>query len=151
MNTTLYTAGYLIRVASWENDGDNYNTKEIQVDTEQEARDIVAFCNLFGSNSRDENDIGNLCDDEHSVARPVLAAFYFAHPNFVKVDLSRCEDEEEETDTICDVMMDIAYDLGLRGGEYFYSRVCEKVEVYHIPEAVVVTEVKFENDDSTNN
>ena len=31
---TLYRAGYLIRVLSWENDGDNYNTKEIKINTD---------------------------------------------------------------------------------------------------------------------
>jgi hypothetical protein len=139
----LYSKGYLIRVTSWENDGDNYNTKEIQVITEQEARTIVEFCNLFGSSSHNEYDIGNLCDGDGVSARPAFRAFYYKHPNFVNLTLSDCEDEEEEVDTICDAMMDVAYDLGLSGGEYFYTRVCETVEVYHIPADVVVEEVEF--------
>jgi len=140
---TLYTAGYLIRVTSWENDGDNYNTKEIQVDTEQEARDIVTFCDMFGSSSSNEHDIGNLCDGDGNTARPAFRAFYFSHPDFVNLTLSDCADEEEETDVICDAMMEVAYDLGLSGGEYFYTRVCESVVVYNIPADVVVEEVQF--------
>ena len=140
---TLYTAGYLIRVTSWENDADNYNTKELLVDTEQEARDVVAFCNLFGSSSRNEDDIGNLCDGEYEPARPVFRKFYFNHPGFVNLTLTDYEDEEEETDAICDAMMEVAYELGLTGSEYFYPRVCEKVSVYHIPADVVVEELTF--------
>ncbi len=141
---TLYRAGYLIRVTSWENDGDNYNTKEIQVDTEQEARDVVDFCNLFGSKSfYDEDDIGNLCDGEYEPARPVFRKFYFNHPDFVNLTLTDYKDEEEETDAICDAMMEVAYELGLSGGEYFYTRVCESVVVYHIPADVLVEQVQF--------
>jgi hypothetical protein len=140
---TLYRAGYLIRVTSWENDGDNYNTKEIQVDTEQEARDVVAFCDMFGSNSPSEHDIGNLCDGEGNEARPAFRAFYFSHPGFVNLTLSDYEDEEEETDAICDAMMEVAYDLGLSGGEYFYTRVSESVTVYRIPADVLVEQVQF--------
>lgn len=141
---TLYRAGYLIRVLSWENDGDNYNTKEIQVDTEQEARDVVDFCNLFGSKSfYDEDDIGNLCDGEYEPARPVFRKFYFNHPGFVNLTLTDYKNEEEETDAICDAMMEVAYELGLSGGEYFYTRVCESVQVYHIPADVLVEQVQF--------
>ena len=141
---TLYRAGYLIRVTSWENDGDNYNTKEIQVDTEQEARDLVDFCNLFGSKSfYDEDDIGNLCDGEYEPARPVFRKFYFNHPGFVNLTLTDYKNAEQETDAICDAMMEVAYDLGLSGGEYFYTRVCESVVVYHIPADVLVEQVQF--------
>jgi hypothetical protein len=140
---TLYRAGYLIRVTSWENDGDNYNTKEIQVDTEQEARDVVAFCDMFGSSSRNEHDIGNLCEGDDNAARPAFRAFYFSHPGFVNLTLSDYEDEEEETDAICDAMMEVAYELGLSGGEYFYTRVRESVTVYRIPADVLVEQVQF--------
>lgn len=140
---TLYTAGYLIRVTSWENDGDHYNTMEIRVDTEQEARDTVAFCNLFSSHSRCKDSIGNLCEGEYEHTRPVFRNFYLTHPGFVETDLTDCKTEKEETDIICDVLMDIAYDLGLSGSEYFYTRVCEKVEVYYIPADVVVEQVNF--------
>ncbi len=140
---TLYHAGYLIRVTSWENDGDNYNTKEIQVDTEQEARDVVAFCEMFGSSSRNEHNIGNLCEGEDNTARPAFRAFYFSHPGFVNLTLSDYEDEEEETDAICDAMMEVAYELGLNGSDYFYTRVCESVTVYRIPADVLVEQVQF--------
>lgn len=141
---TLYTAGYLIRVTSWENDGDHYNTREIQVDTEQKARDTVAFCNLFRSHSRCKDNIGNLCEGSTSrLARRVFRNFYLTHPGFVEADLTDCKTEEEETDIICDVLIDSAYDLGLGGSEYFYTRVCEKVEVYYIPADVVVEQVNF--------
>lgn len=138
---TLYTAGYLIRVTSCENDGDNYNTKEIQVDTEQEARDVVAFCDMFGSSSNSKHDIGNLCDGDDNTARPAFRSFYFSHPDFINLTLSDYKDEEEETDAICDAMMEAAYDLGLSGSEYFYTRVCKSVVVYRIPADVVVEEL----------
>ncbi len=140
---TLYKTGYLIRVTSWENDGDNYNTLEIQVDTEQEARDTVAFCKLFSSPSCGKDNIGNLCDGEYEPARPVFRNFYLTHPGFAEADLTGCKTEEEETDIICDVLIEVAYDLGLSGSEYFYTRVCGKVEVYYIPADVVVEQVNF--------
>ena len=140
---TLYHAGYLIRVTSWENDGDNYNTREIQVTTEQEARDIVDFCNMFGSSSNNKYDIGNLCDGEGDTARPAFHAFYESHPNFVNLTLTDYKDEEEEADAICDAMMEVAYELGLSGSEYFYTRVCESVQVYRIPADVLVEQVRF--------
>jgi hypothetical protein len=139
----LYRAGYLIRVLSWENDGDNYNTKEIQVDTEQEARDVVEFCNMFDSSSRNQHDIGNLCDGEAEIARPAFRAFYENHPDFINLTPSDYEGEQEETDAICDAMMDIAYDLGLSGGDYFYTRVCERVQVYRIPTDVLIEQIQF--------
>lgn len=140
---TLYRAGYLIRVTSWENDADNYNTQEIQVGTEQEARDLVDFCNLFGSSSRNEHCIGNLCHGEGDEARHAFRVFYENHPDFINLTPSDYEGEEEETDAICDAMMDVAYDLGLSGGEYFYTRVCERVQVYHIPADVLVEQIQF--------
>ena len=92
----------------------------------------MAFCNLFGSSSRNEEP-----------ARPVFRKFYFSHPGFVNLTLTDYKDEEEETDAICDAMMEVAYDLGLSGGEYFYTRVCESVQVYRIPADVLVEQVQF--------
>lgn len=61
----------------------------------------------------------------------------------MRIQLKDGKTEEEETDIICDVLRDIAYDLGLSGSEYFYTRVCEKVEVYYIPADVVVEQINF--------
>lgn len=137
---TLYKAGYLIRITSWENDGDNYNTKEIQVATDKEARAVTEFAWLFKSqNRRGDSGIGNMYEPDDAERSQVLAAFqkiYEKHPGVFDLDLSTVEDEEEKADYILDYFIDYAYDLGLSCGE-FYTRVCEKVEVLYFPQDVV--------------
>lgn len=141
MKKTLYKKGFLIRVTSWENDADNYKTKEVNVDTEERAKQVVKFCWLFGSRRlRGDRGIGNIHGDYHADevdgAQKVLIQFYHDNPNFF-------DEIPEDPDYIGDWMIDFAYDLGLSGGEY-YTRVCEKVEVFYFDQDVTCEELSRE-------
>ena len=48
--TVLIPAGYRVEVTSWENDGDNYNTKSISgIKSESAVKFIVEICKLHKS------------------------------------------------------------------------------------------------------
>jgi len=149
MKTTLYTAGYLIRVTSWENDGDNYNTKELQVDTEQEARTVSALCDLLRSRYRvDHPTFGNMYEPSDTDIQEFASAVA-AIPGikeFVQTVFPNIEENQKDPECgfgYMDCIMDILYDLGLSGSEYYYTRVCDTVSIFHIPADVVVEEVQF--------
>lgn len=146
---TLYTTGYLIRVTSWENDADNYNTKEIEVSTEQEARTVAALCDLLRSRYRVSWDTYSNMYEPNDTDSAKFATAVAQIPGIKEFVQSVFPDIEElQEDPECgfgymDAVMDILYDLGLAGGE-FYTRVCETVEIYYIPADVLVQEVSFE-------
>lgn len=139
MTKVLYKKGYLIRVHSWENDADHYNNKEVQVETEQEAKDIIAYCNLFKSSVWEKKGgIGNIYEVRESDwdrVNEILKVFYEGHRELFP---EPCENNDE----ICEYLIDYGYDLGLTSGEQF-SRYCERVEILYFPEDVICEEVKF--------
>lgn len=147
MKKVLYKKGYLVRVVSWENDGDNYNTKEVSGLTKEEAESTVAFAKLFTSKHDIDNPgIGNIYDPSDSAAKVVfdiLRNHYdtYGDPDIAK-DLQEF-DEEDWPDLIPSWLMEKAYDLGLTGEESF-TRACEKIEVFYIAEDVVVDEEKVD-------
>lgn len=149
MKTTLYSKGYLIRIISWENDGDNYNTKELLLDTEQEARTVSALCNLLRSrHSVDHPSFGNMYEPSDSDIKEFAVAIA-AVPGikeFVKSVFPDIEEAQENPECgfgYMDSIMDILYDLGLTGSEHYFTRVCDTVSVYRIPADVVVEELTF--------
>lgn len=116
--------GYLIRVTTWENDADNYNTKELQVETEQEIKDLVDFANLFGQHNCHRGlNIANLYSPNDAGVERVRIAFVgysMTHPNVI---------DDDKKDMAYDILSDLAFELGLMGGECF-TRVCDKIEVF---------------------
>ena len=65
--------GYTITVVSWENDGDNYKTKSITVETIEEARVIHKICKeLFML-----YDVGNSMNNE---AKPIIKEYLQYNP-----------------------------------------------------------------------
>lgn len=64
MKKKVFSAGYTIEVVSWENDGDHYNTKSLNVQNLDDVKAINHLCeNLFVSESDDESAIGNTLDE----------------------------------------------------------------------------------------
>lgn len=59
MNNTEMKEGYAIAVKSWENDGDNYQTRWVYGLTTQECKDIAEVLPLFVSDWDDNNLFGN--------------------------------------------------------------------------------------------
>lgn len=141
----LYTKGYLIRVTSWENDADNYKTSEIQAETEQEARAVVEFCALFSN--ANPNTIGNIYypeweSKERGHAHSVILEFHKSNAGFIDADTPAENDPYSEDDYVIEAYLDFAYDLGLRGGEFF-TRVCDSVEIFRIPTDVLVEKMEW--------
>ena len=60
LTTNQIEAGYRLTVTSWENDGDNYNTKTVEGYTLEEVTFLVELCNLFRSRNQVKGCIGNM-------------------------------------------------------------------------------------------
>lgn len=117
--------GYTIEVTSWENDGDNYNTESITVETLEEARKIYRVCNeLFKSCNNGEGGIGNSMGGE---CEEVIEEYIKNNP-----ELNLTEDE----------ISDLSYDL-MGSSEYYDFRVCESVSVTYSPGDIYLEEIKF--------
>jgi|SRR5579859_5972 len=117
--------GYRLTVVSWENDGDNYNTKIKSGLTKEYALFFVDLCKAVDHDS----EIANLyepSDEEVGDAHRVLRDVMIKH---------RKADENEPLDEVGDSAMEYLYDLGLCHGEFF-TRVCESFKVELVPEDV---------------
>jgi hypothetical protein len=134
MKTLKYTAGsYVIKVSSWENDGDHDRTEETVASNLKLAQAIYDFCQIF-----DEH--GNLDDPTEAKQEAVKTAFVaFAKANPVFFGDEQPEDEEQ----VVHWCMDIAYGLGLTCGEQ-YTRQLDIVIVEYMLHDVYVTNVTKE-------
>lgn len=114
--------GYTLEVISWENDGDNYNTRFKTVDTLEEASKLYKICSeVFQSCHNSNYGVGNsMCGEEYYK----LVTYVEKNPDMFP-DL-KGEDLEEYT--LGDYFKDIAYEL-MGNSEYYNFRVCESVEV----------------------
>jgi hypothetical protein len=124
--------GYTLEVTSWENDGDNYNTKFKTVDTLEEAFKLYKICKeVFNS----RNGVGNsMCrEDAYKLIR------YVEENSNMFSDL---EEEDLEEDNLVDYFQDLAYEL-MGSSEDYDFRVCESVEITYSPEDIYLKEIKF--------
>lgn len=160
----VISKGYTLTVTSWENDGDNYKTKSLTVESEEEAKSLTQMCNtLFKSCNNGEGGIGNMCEGEEEGAKELIVHFMIKHPVLIDTsfieenselkNLINLKDEEaiEEAiedldDSILEELVDTCmhYNNQLMGGsEYYYSRVCERVDVTYSDIDVFSQEVNF--------
>jgi len=130
--------GYLLEVKSWENDGDNYKTNYMIVESKEEAASIVHMCkNLFTSVNSNTTGIGNTEEDyqKEEVKKRILK--YFTINKNVLPKQNMLTNEE-----IIDACM--TYNRTLLGyTEDYYSRVFESVKVYYIPKQVKIEEIQL--------
>jgi hypothetical protein len=114
--------GYTLTVTSWENDGDNYRTESMTVETLEEARRIYRVCNeLFKS---DEGGVGNSMDGESEEA---IEEYIENNP-----ELNLTKEE----------IRDLSYDL-MGSSDYYDYRVCESVSVTYSPEDIYLEKIEF--------
>jgi hypothetical protein len=134
MKTLKYPAGsYVLKVASWENDGDHDRTKEIVASNLKLAQSIYDFCQIFA-------EYGNIYTPSEAEEEGLYAAFVkFANANPIFFGDEQPEDEAQ----VVDWCMDIAYTLGLTDGEQ-YTRALENVTVEYMLHDVYVTDVTKE-------
>jgi len=110
--------GYTIEVVSWENDGDNYKTKTMTVETEAEARKIKKICSeLFKSCNNGDGGIGNAMDGE---CEDVIEDYIENNP---------------EMELTVEYIEDLVSEL-LGRSEYYDYRVCERVQVTYLDQDV---------------
>lgn len=160
----VISKGYTVSVTSWENDGDNYKTKSMVIESEDETKAVVEMCKtIFKSCNNDEGGIGNSMDYEAESAKLIIVDFMIKHPvlidktfleeNSELKNIINLKDEgdieeaiEDLDDSILDELVDTCmhYNSQLMGGsECYYSRVCEKVDVTYSDIDVFSQEVNF--------
>lgn len=143
-------AGYRIGVTSWENDADNYNFKSITLENVDDTRVVVALCKLLHPRyDTPQQTFGNMYEPSESdlvefeqavSAIPGIKDFLYKVFPGLEQDM---QDPEYGGDYM-DCVTDILYDLGLCGSEYYYTRVCEKVEVHYFAEPVYAMDLTTE-------
>jgi hypothetical protein len=125
--------GYTLEVTSWENDGDNYNTESLTVDTIEEAKRIHTICTtLFKSGNNGEGGIGNSMDGEED---DTILEYVKNNPDL----FPELEGSEEE---IIDYIQELSREL-MGNSEYYDYRVCASVLVTYSPEDIYLEEIKF--------
>ena len=130
--------GYTIKVVSWENDGDNYNTKNMVIDSREIAKAISEMCNtIFKSkNSKIYHGIGNIMSEDYEDAYDVIIPFMNEHPILWN---DKPNPTDEELINIC-----MEYNNQLMGSsEWYYSRVMEKCTVTYSSKDIFVEEIIF--------
>jgi hypothetical protein len=120
----IASKGYTIEVTSWENDGDNYKTESMVVDSKEEALKIKKICEeLFVSCNNGEGGIGNSMDGE---CEHVIDEYIEEHP---EMNLEK------------DYIENLASEL-LGYSEYYDYRVCESVTITYLEEDVYAQSIK---------
>ncbi|AKF13429.1 hypothetical protein PHIN3_166 [Sinorhizobium phage phiN3] len=138
MTTELITkAGYYVKVTSWENDADNYQTVRYPVTDHKVARTVLDFVKLFRSKNNGEGGIGNIYSDYSPWAAAIIAQFHNEHPGIISdvgpVDL---EDEDAlEGFFYDDGVSDFLGALGLTSADFF-TRVADNARIEFYPEDV---------------
>lgn len=125
--------GYTITVTSWENDGDNYNTKSITVDSEEKAKvwyDMMQLCT--------SNKLGNSYGGFNKKQEKNAISFIKEHHEILLPDDNIEENEENLKDWFCSLAGTL---LGY--GEEYDCRVMESCVITHSPEDIFVNEIKF--------
>lgn len=135
--TVLIPAGYRVEVTSWENDGDNYNTKSISgIKSESAVKFVVDICKLHRSRSDHSipgEKFGNVWDSDGEEVNRYQAAIEELIENHVgEFPCEYCEDFDG-------LREGLIWDLGLIGD--FYTRVASSIAVQFFPEDVVCEDV----------
>jgi len=133
MRKLIYKKGLLLKVVSWENDADLYETTETYIDDLEKAKAYTyMFKTLFKSESNGENGIGNASEGDYKK--------------------KRIEEFRQETDYFRDNFTEDEFFQFIhdRSGEFVgYSewyayRVCESAELFEVKEDVYLDIVKVE-------
>tara|TARA_R110000822_G_scaffold178776_1_gene318694 strand:- start:356 stop:844 length:489 start_codon:yes stop_codon:yes gene_type:complete len=157
----LYKKGLLLKIVSWENDGDFYKTIEYNVDSIEEAKAIKVICEtVFQScnngdggvgNSSDEEDeketiIGHFLDNKESFKQLMCLKNYETVIKNVEFDADQeFIDDEATVELLYGFINDLSYELMSGSEEGYNFRICESVTLYDIKEDVHLdkTEIKL--------
>lgn len=150
----MFKSGHIVFVTTWENDADNYITKNISGLTLEQANAIVEFAKFFtsGSNNRgyckktNRNVFGNAEYDTMRFGYVVSNwRTYFNIKNFENLLLIGFNDLYQ-TLIIIDTIHNIFRKIIGSWGDGQYVRVAEKVEVFYVPQDVqAISSFNFRN------
>ena len=126
--TKVIQKGYTITVVSWENDGDNYRTKSMVVDSKEKALAIKHMCETIFKSCN--GGIGNMMDDEGDKAFEVILPYMKAYPDLY-------DNKDYNDGELLDICLNLNYEL-MGGSTSVASRVCESVRITYSPEDIYV-------------
>lgn len=134
----IVNEGYTLSVVSWENDADNYKTKNKTVKSIEEAESLYKLMQLCKSkNSGNRTGLGNTTDDNFN-ERQIETIVNFFQENTI---LLKDSNIKEENDYI-NLFYDLTYDT-LGSSEYYLCRVMESCTVTYSPSDIYLEEIKF--------
>lgn len=110
--------GHMLRVTSWENDGDCYNTKTFDGLSLPQVIALVAFCKFLGQNCSDQ-------DYDVSLAS-------FKYDNFPSIP-GMIDEFDPTVGDWDEYLQDIVYSLVGYAYESGTLRVMDKYDVHYIP------------------
>lgn len=130
--STNIKPGFLLKVTTWENDGDNYNTVDLDGLTETEVRFYLHLCKKFDSYAVDT--FGN--EDIHGEQFYIgMMEHIKAYDGEVPVKWQFKPDEDTDLDDEY-FYQDRLGDIGIQSTEHGFWRVFEDGEVFLVPEEI---------------
>lgn len=145
--------GYRVVFVSWENDGDDYKTLFVDGLTEYSARMMVDIAWLFHQNN-DEKNYSNLSHDEYEQIQEDLhydieqiLFKYKDHVYHIDADLQSIKNALDPKNplnpsyVIEGIISTYLNKIFGGGGEYFKTRVVEKIAVLDVPQTVQFEDV----------
>jgi hypothetical protein len=133
--------GYTITVTSWENDGDNYNTKSKVVQTKEEAKvwyDMMQLCTSKNNQPKDVVKLGNSYGGFDKKQEEVAINFIKEHHKILLPNDNIEEHEEDLKYWFCDLAGEL-----LGHGEDYYCRVMAECVITYSPEDIYVEKINF--------
>ena len=133
--------GYTLTVKSWENDGDNYNTKTKTVQTLEEAKvwwDMMQLCKSKNNQPPNIILLGNSYDGFTSKQKEVAKNFIIKHHEILLPEDNIEEHDEDLADWFCDLASEL-----LGSGDNYSCRVMEECIITYSLEDIYFEEIKF--------
>lgn len=131
-----YKKGYLLKIHTWENDGDNPNIKEIVGLCEQEVECYVKILNLFKSINGSIGKFGNIKfgselneDNLYEEIKNILTGYPDINILLEYLGGTIVTDEQDLKEYYYDYF---TTEVIGHWGEGQYSRVLEKIEVFQV-------------------
>jgi hypothetical protein len=142
MKKKVIGEGYTITVESWENDGDNYNTLSITVDTAEKAKayyDLMQLCRSQHNQSKGAIYFGN--NQDFSTAQYSKLKEFFKDNTILLNELVQLRDLEDN-DVVEDIFHEVTSPL-LGSSEYYNCRVMASCDIVYSPEDIYLEEIIF--------
>lgn len=133
--------GYTITVISWENDGDNYKTESITVDSKEKAKayyDMMQLCKSKNNQPGGIIKLGNSHNKFSGAQREVISEFLKENPLLLEGD----DVENADEDQLVDWFTELANEL-LGYSEDYICRVMESCTVTYSDKDIYLDEIKF--------